>query len=99
MLDILTQADPAGMRTNRYSKLGRQQQNSQHFINPAQTHGVNLAKTNSLCLQQLLEDDAVLNLFAGGHANGGNGASNGSVAQYIIRAVGSSIHSGLKRAR
>src|SRR6266545_2050179 len=86
MLNILAQADTAGMRADRHAELGRHQQHRQHLVDPAEPAGVDLTKADRIGLQQLLEDNPVLHMLAGGHADRRDGASDCRVAQHIVGA-------------
>ena len=86
MLNILAQADAAGMRTDRHAELGRHQQHRQHLVDPAEPAGVDLAKADRIGLQQLLEDNPVLHMLAGRHADRRDGASDCRMAQHIVGA-------------
>ena len=93
MLYIFAEPYPAGVRTDRNTKLCRQQQNSQHFVDAANTTGVDLADANGICLKELLEEYAVLHHLAGRDLDWCDRLGNGAWPSTSSGLVGSSIHS------
>ena len=53
MLNVFAQSNSAGMKTNRNPELCSHQHNREHFIHPAQSAGVGLAKPNGSRLEEL----------------------------------------------
>jgi len=64
VLRVLAQPDASGVRADRYAELRCQQNNCQNLVDATETAAVDLADIDSTQLQQLLEDDAVLNMLA-----------------------------------
>ena len=55
VLDQLAQPDAAGVGADRHAELGRQQQDRQHLVDPAEPARVDLAEVDRAGLHQLLE--------------------------------------------
>ena len=66
VLHVLAQAHAAGMRAHGHPELGRHKQNGQHLIDPSESAAIDLTEVDGPGLHQLLENDAVLTLLAGG---------------------------------
>ena len=66
VLHHLAQADAAGVRADRHAELGRQQQDRDVLVDPADPAGVDLHDVDRPGLQQLLEHDRVGGVLAGG---------------------------------
>src|SRR5579875_2717581 len=88
MLHILAQADASRVRADRNTRAGSHQEDSQDFIDSADATGVNLANSNGIGLKELLEDDTVLHVLAGGNMDRRDCAGNCSVPKNIVRAGG-----------
>ena len=88
MLHVLAQADAAGVRAHRHAELGGQQDDSQIFVHAAEAAAVNLAEIDRARLQQLLEDDAIRAVLAGGDADAqlAHRLRNPRMPQHIVRA-------------
>ena len=65
MLDVLAEADAAGVRADGDAVLGRHQHDREHLVHAADAAGVDLADVDRLRLEELLEDDAVLDDLPG----------------------------------
>src|SRR5579883_942488 len=86
MLDVFTQSNAAGMWADGNTKLCRQQQNRKYFVDTTQAAGIDLTEADRLGLQELLEDDTILYMFAGCHADRSNGMRNACMTKHIVRA-------------
>lgn len=58
------------MRKHAHAELGGHQQDGEVLVNPVYPCGVDLNQVHRLCLQQLLENDAVMRVLTGGHRHG-----------------------------
>ena len=76
------------MRTDRHAELGRHQDDRQILVDAAQPAAVDLAEVDGAGLKQLLEEDTVRAVLAGGHANAEPAHCGGNfrMAQHIVRA-------------
>lgn len=86
VLHQLAQADAAGVRADRDAELGREQQDRQVLVDAADPGRVDLQERDGPGLQELLEDDPVLHVFAGGHADGADAPGDGGVAEHVVGA-------------
>src|SRR5690242_11969402 len=86
MLHVFTQADTARVWADRDTEVGCHQEYRQHFIDTTHAAGIDLANANGVRLKELLENDTILHMLSGGNTNRRNGACNGGVSKYIIRA-------------
>jgi hypothetical protein len=91
MLNVFAQSNSAGMKTNRNAELCSHQHNREHFIHPAQSAGVGLAKPNGSRLEELFEDDSVLALFPGRYSYGRFRSQPISSRTMVARRMSSSI--------
>lgn len=73
-------------RVERDAKFGRHQHNSHDLVEPAETTSVDLDVIERLGLQELLEHDAVLAVFAGGDLDVVflEGGADGGVAEDVV---------------
>src|SRR5688572_27793309 len=85
MVDILAEADAAGVRANRDVELFGEQHHGQAFVDAAQPAAVELTEADRFELHELLENYAVLAHLAGGNADRGDGLGNRRMANDIIR--------------
>ena len=74
------------MRAHRHAELRRQQEDRQDLVEPTETAGVELAEADGFRLEQLLEDDAVLAVLAGGDLNWRDRARDRGMAQHVVGA-------------
>src|SRR6202051_3090367 len=88
VLHVLAEPDAPGVRTYGDSKLRRQQQYGQNFVDAAKAAAVDLAVVDRLGLQQLLEHHAVLHVLARGDADRLDRFADPAVVQYVIWAGG-----------
>src|SRR5258706_4060253 len=65
VLDVLAEADAAGMRADRHAELCRHQQDRQHFVDAAHAATVDLQEADGVGLEELLQGDAVLAALRG----------------------------------
>src|SRR5258708_5273746 len=86
VLDVLPQAAPAGVRTDRDSELRRHQQHREDLVDATQATAVDLAEVDRLRLEELLEDDSVLHVLTRRDPDRADGLANGTVAEDVIRA-------------
>ncbi len=82
VLDHLAEPDAACVRADRNAKLFRHEHDRDGLVHPGETASVNLAELDAAGLEELLEDDSVLAMFAGGHFD----AKRGKLLQ-ITRAL------------
>src|SRR5919198_4473583 len=86
VLRVLAKADAAGVRADRHAELRGEQDDREHLVHTAEAAAVKLACVDRAQLQQLLEDDAVLDVLAGHDADGRDGVSNALVAEHVVGA-------------
>src|SRR4029077_20944119 len=84
VLDVFAHADSAGMRAHRHPELGGQQQDGDHLVDTAQPAAVDLAEVDRSRLHELLEHHAVVDVLAGGHADGRDRVTYAAVAEHIV---------------
>lgn len=85
MLDVLAKTDTTGVRADGDIELLGHQKNSENLVNTSDTASIDLTEIDGLSLEELLEDDTVLDVLAGGDTSAGiQGFANGSVAKDII---------------
>ena len=70
--------------------LGGHEKYAQDFADTCQTAGIDLTDVNGFGLQELLEDHAIVGVFAGGNANAMRlqCLANGSVTKDVVRRSG-----------
>lgn len=88
VLDEFAQSDAARVRADGDAELGGEQQDRQVLVYAADAGRVYLEDVEGARLEQLLEDDAVLDVFAGGDLDRGDGRADGGVAQHVVGAGG-----------
>src|SRR5579871_513652 len=88
VLYVFTQSNAPRVRADRNAESGRHQQNRQNFVDSTNATGIDLANRDGVGLKELFEHYTILNMLAGGNAYGCNGARNGRMSKYIIRAGG-----------
>src|SRR6187401_272846 len=86
VLDVLAETDAAGVRTDRYPELRRKEENGESFVHSTDPAGVQLAYVDGVGLEQLLEDDAVLNVFTRCDAYRRDLTTDACVAEDVVRA-------------
>ena len=84
MVDVLAQADPARVWAAGDAEAPGQEHHGEHLVHPAEPAGIDLAEADGIGLQQLLEDHAVLALFARGDADGRDAACDRRMAEHVI---------------
>ena len=70
VLGVLAEADSAGVRADRHAELCREEQHGHDLVHAPQPARVNLAVRLRAALEQLLEDDPVWAVLAGGDPYG-----------------------------
>ena len=65
VLDVLAQADAAGVRADGHAELGGQQQDGEDLVDAAEPAAVDLADADGVRLEELLEHDPVVAVLAG----------------------------------
>src|SRR5947209_19228568 len=88
MLDIFTETNAARVWTDRDAEFGGHEENRQVLVYSADAAGIDLADADGVGLKELLEDDAILHMFAGGNTNRRDCTRNHGVAKNVIRAGG-----------
>ena len=86
MLHQLAQPDAAGVRAHRHAELRRHQDHREVLVDAAEPAAVDLAEANRLRLQQLLEDDPVVAVLAGRHADRPHASRNRRMPEHVVRA-------------
>ena len=88
VLDVFTQADAAGMRTDRDARLGSQEEHRDRLVDPAQAAGVELPDGHRPGLQELLDHDPVVGVLTGGHPDpeGLEGPEDPGMTEDVVRA-------------
>ena len=94
MLDVLAETDAAGVRTDRYPELRRKEEYGESFVHSTDPAGVQLAYVDGFGLEQLLEDDAVLNVLTRRDADRRDLTTMRAWPRTSSGLVGSSIHHG-----
>ncbi len=82
--DVLAESDAARMRAHRQSEFLGEQHHGEAFVDAPEPTGVELDETDRVHLHQLFEDDAILTLLAGGHADGGHRARDRGVTEDVV---------------
>lgn len=79
--------DSPGMRHDGDSELGTEQQHAQDLIDAAEPQCVKLDGVCGLCLEQLFEHDAVVDMFSRGDADAirFQSLADLGMAQYVVR--------------
>src|SRR5437588_4140942 len=72
------------MRADWDTELCRHQKNRQDFVYSANAAGIDLAGADSVGLKELLEDDTILHMLAGGNTDWRNCSCNGSMTKNIV---------------
>ena len=88
MLDVLAEADAAGVRADGDVELCGEEDDGEILIDAGYTAGVELEDVDGLGLEELLEHDAVVAVLAGGDADRGDFAANAGVAEDVVGAGG-----------
>src|ERR1700721_421886 len=88
MLDVLAEADSTGVGADGDVELGGEENDGEVLIDSGDAAGVDLADVDGVGLEELLEDDAVLDVLAGGNADGGGFAADAGVAEDVVGAGG-----------
>ncbi len=88
VLDGLAQAHAPGVRADGDAELRGEQQMGDVLVDAADAGRVDLEDLHGSGLEELLDHDAVVHVFAGGHRDGGDGAGDGGVAQDVVGAGG-----------
>ena len=84
VLDHLAEADAPGVWAHRHAELRREQEDGEVLVDPAHPAGVDLHHVDRLGLQELLEDDPVLDVLAGGDPDGAHGVADRAVAENVV---------------
>lgn len=84
VLDQFAQADPAGVRADGHAELGREKQDGEVLVDAGDTGGVDLQDVDGAGLEELLEDDTVLDVLAGGDLDGGDRLADGGVTEDVV---------------
>ena len=86
VLDVLAEPDAAGVRTDRNPELRREEEHGERFVHSPDPAGVQLAHVDGVGLEQLLEDDAVLDVLSGRDADRRDLAPDARVTQDVVGA-------------
>src|SRR6266508_3100604 len=86
VLDVLAETDAPGMRADGDSKLRGEEQHGYRLVHAAEPAPVALADVDRLCLEELLEDDPVLDVLAGGDPDRRDRAADPGVPEHVVRA-------------
>src|SRR4029453_6823873 len=88
MLDELAEPDAACVWTDRDSELRRHQDDRQVLVDAAETAAVDLAEVDGFSLEELLENNPVLRVLAGGDANRTYTLPDCGVPGHVVRGGG-----------
>ena len=88
VLDEFAQPDAARVRADGDAELGGEQQDGEVLVDAADPGRVDLEDVEGAGLEELLEHDAVLDVFAGGDLDGGDGGADRGVAEDVVGAGG-----------
>src|SRR5258707_13095625 len=86
MLHVLAESNTAGVRAHGNSELCCKQENGDHLIHATQPATVDLTEAYGIGLHELLEDHAILTLFARGNANRRDGLCDCGVTEDVVGA-------------
>src|SRR5258707_15122476 len=86
MLYILAQADATGVRADRDAELCGHQHDGEIFVDAGDSAAIDLADIDGSGLEELLEHDTVVTVFAGGDTCGCRLAANTGVTEDVVRA-------------
>ena len=86
MLDVLAEADAAGVWADRHAELGCHQDDRQDLVHASDTAGVDLAHVDRSRLEELLEEDSVLDVLPGGDADRRDGLTDPGMSEDVVRA-------------
>src|SRR5438105_12853000 len=84
MLHIFTKTNAARVRTDRDAEFGSHEENGQDFVYASDAAGIDLADADGVGLKELLEDDTILHMLAGGNTDWRNCSCNGSMTKNIV---------------
>src|SRR5215207_687054 len=84
VLHHLAESDTACVWTDRHPELGGQQQDRDVFVDATDTCRIDLNNVNGVCLQQLLEDDPIGDVFPSGHLDGRYLPSDAGVTKNVV---------------
>src|SRR6266542_1371810 len=76
----------SSVRPDGHAELRGHQHDGEVLVHAAEPAAVDLAEVDRFGLQQLLEDDAVLRVLAGGHADRAYGVPYRRMSQHVVRA-------------
>src|SRR2546421_13127728 len=88
MLHIFAKTNTARVRTDRDAKFGSHEENGQDLVYPADAAGIDLADADGVGLKQLLEDDSILHVLAGGDSDRRYCSRDRGMSKNIVRAGG-----------
>src|SRR5271163_2496085 len=88
MLYILAQADTTGVRADRDAELCSHQHDGEIFVDAGDSAAIDLADIDGSGLEELLEHDAVVTVFAGGDTCRCRLAANAGVTKDVVWAGG-----------
>ena len=87
-MHIFAETDATRMRADGYAEFDGHQHDGEVFMDASYATAVDLADVDGLGLHELLEEDAILAVFAGGDAHAGNFAADAGVAEHVVGAGG-----------
>src|ERR1700694_4121901 len=88
VLDVLAQAYSAGVGADGDVEFGGEEDDGEVLVDSGDGAGVELEDVDGVGLEKLLEDDAVLDVLAGGDADGSGFATHAGVAENVVGAGG-----------
>jgi hypothetical protein len=88
VLDVLAEADAAGVGADGDVEFCSHEKDGEVFVNAGDAATIDLADVDGAGLEQLLEHDGVVAVFAGGDAGGGGFATDAGVAEDVVGAGG-----------
>ncbi len=88
VLDVLAEADAAGVGADGNVEFCSHEKDGEVFVDAGDAAAVDLADVDGAGLEQLLEHDGVVAVFAGGNAGGSGFAADAGVAEDVVRAGG-----------
>ena len=97
VLDVLAEADAAGVGADGDAEFCGEEDDGEVFVDAGDAAAVDLADVDGLGLEELLEHDAVVAVLAGGDADRGTSRRMRAWPRMSSGLVGSSIHQGFER--
>jgi para-nitrobenzyl esterase len=88
VLDVFAEADAAGVGADRDAEFGSEEDDGEVLVDAGKAAAIDLTDVEGAGLKELLEEDAILALLAGGDADAGDFAADAGVAEDVVGAGG-----------